>query len=177
MGRDPDAVVYAAEAGTCALSAWGGEPDRCRWCDSAVAAPASIWCGHVCEDEYARNHWWDHARPAAVVRDDERCVTCGLGSASPAEAKALLAFLIPRTRIEWARAWRRSEELADLLEQLAAVVALEVNHIEPRRGGGYAHGCHHHQANLETLCHRCHARVTARQQRARLQAVPGGRRT
>jgi hypothetical protein len=176
MGRDPDAVVYAAEAGACALSAWDGAPGRCRWCNAAVDAGA-IWCGHVCEDEYARNHWWDHARPTAVVRDEERCVQCGLGPASPAVAKALLAFLIPRTRLEWARAWRPPEELASLLEQLAEAVALEVNHIEPRQGGGYAHGCHHHQANLETLCHRCHARVTARQRRERLQVVTGGRRT
>ena len=176
MGRDPDAVVYAVEAGACVLSAWDGAPDRCRWCNRDVG-PGSIWCGHVCEDEYARNHWWDHARPAAVVRDHERCVQCGLGPASPAVAKALLAFLIPRTRLEWARAWRRPEVLAHLLEQLAEVVALEVNHIEPRRGGGYAHGCHHHQVNLETLCHRCHARVTARQRSEWPQVVAGGGRT
>jgi ferredoxin len=171
MGRDPLAVVYAAEAGACALSAWSGQADRCRWCDAAVAGD-SVWCGHVCADEYARNHWWDHARPATLVRDGERCVRCGLGPASCATAKALLAFLIPRTRLDWARAWR-SDELVHLLGALASASALEVNHIEPRRGGGYAHGCHHHQTNLETLCHRCHARVTAHQQHERRLAVVG----
>lgn len=41
--------------------------------------------------------------------------------------------------------------------------ALEVNHIEPRRGAGYRAGCHHHQALLETLCHAHHVEVTAAQ--------------
>lgn len=41
--------------------------------------------------------------------------------------------------------------------------ALEVNHIEPRLGRGYALGCHHHQDNLEPLCHLCHLEVTADQ--------------
>jgi len=43
--------------------------------------------------------------------------------------------------------------------------ALEVNHIVPRRGGGYANGCHHHQDGLETLCRECHVRVTTAQLR------------
>ena len=44
--------------------------------------------------------------------------------------------------------------------------SLEVNHRAPRRGGGYHAGCHHHPDGLETLCHRCHAEITAEQQRA-----------
>jgi 5-methylcytosine-specific restriction endonuclease McrA len=43
--------------------------------------------------------------------------------------------------------------------------ALEVNHIEPRRGAGYQGGCHHHLSNLETLCHDCHVAVTGAQRR------------
>lgn len=46
----------------------------------------------------------------------------------------------------------------------------EVNHIEPRRGGGYGPGCHHHLdpdqggvGGLEVLCHAHHAGVTAAQ--------------
>lgn len=41
--------------------------------------------------------------------------------------------------------------------------SLEVNHIEPRKGGGYANGCHHHLDGLETLCHNCHVLETTRQ--------------
>jgi hypothetical protein len=37
---------------------------------------------------------------------------------------------------------------------------LEVHHIDPRCGQGYAAGCHHHLDLLETLCHRCHVGVT-----------------
>jgi 5-methylcytosine-specific restriction endonuclease McrA len=44
---------------------------------------------------------------------------------------------------------------------------LEVNHIDPREGRGYAASCAHHLENLETLCRRCHAAVTARQARER----------
>jgi hypothetical protein len=42
---------------------------------------------------------------------------------------------------------------------------LEVNHIEPRRGKGYAWGCHHHPEKLETLCRTCHVDETTRQRR------------
>ena len=44
---------------------------------------------------------------------------------------------------------------------------LEVNHIEARNGMGYGVGCHHHQANLETLCHDCHLVMTKEQRRVR----------
>ena len=43
----------------------------------------------------------------------------------------------------------------------------EVNHIVPRRGAGYGRGCHHHQGNLEVLCHECHVRETTLQRRER----------
>ena len=39
----------------------------------------------------------------------------------------------------------------------------EVNHVVPREGKGYGRGCHHHQSNLEVLCHGCHAIETTRQ--------------
>lgn len=44
---------------------------------------------------------------------------------------------------------------------------LEVNHIVPRNGAGYGWGCHHHQTNLQTLCHSCHVKVTNAQAAAR----------
>lgn len=53
----------------------------------------------------------------------------------------------------------------------------EVNHREPRNGGGYGPGCHHHQhpgpdgrGGLEVLCRAHHAEVTAQQATARAAA-------
>mgnify|MGYP003950296153 CR=1 FL=1 len=45
---------------------------------------------------------------------------------------------------------------------------LEVHHVDPRRGQGYAAGCHHHLDLLETLCHACHVEVTNVQRRGLL---------
>lgn len=39
---------------------------------------------------------------------------------------------------------------------------LEVDHIEPRRGGGYATGCWHHQDGLQVLCSAHHREKTRR---------------
>jgi len=53
----------------------------------------------------------------------------------------------------------------------------EVNHIEPRNGGGYGPGCHHHleagpdgKGGLEVLCRRHHAEITAQQAATRAAA-------
>ena len=51
----------------------------------------------------------------------------------------------------------------------------EVNHVEPRNGAGYGAGCHHHQTNLQVLCHGCHVAETTRQTRERLGIPQGGR--
>ena len=76
-------------------------------------------------------------------------------------AKLLIRALIPMGPVDAARLWR-----APQWESLRQSCSLEVNHRVPRRGGGYHAGCHHHLEGLETLCHRCHAEVTAAQQRA-----------
>lgn len=49
--------------------------------------------------------------------------------------------------------------------------SLEVNHIEPRNGGGYGRGCAHHQDNLEALCAPCHQIETNRQRAERRSRV------
>ena len=53
----------------------------------------------------------------------------------------------------------------------------EVNHREPRNGGGYGPGCHHHlrpdendRGGLEVLCRAHHAEVTAQQATERAAA-------
>jgi hypothetical protein len=43
---------------------------------------------------------------------------------------------------------------------------MEVHHVDPRRGAGYAAGCHHHLDLLETLCRACHVAVTNEQRRS-----------
>lgn len=53
--------------------------------------------------------------------------------------------------------------IGDYTGSQRAEVPLEVNHIEPRNGKGYANGCWNHQENLETLCHNCHVGVTNQQ--------------
>ena len=40
---------------------------------------------------------------------------------------------------------------------------LEVNHVSPVLGKHSQNGCHHHLDGLETLCHDCHVKETARQ--------------
>lgn len=156
--RSLDTMRYLAQAGSCAQSAWSGQDECCRWCNEP-ARPGEGWCGLLCEDEYRRNHWWDQAREAALVRDGACCVRCGMGPDSPTLAKLLLRALIPMSTVEAARLWRSPEFRA-----LQAASGLEVNHRVPRRGGGYQAGCHHHLDQLETLCHPCHVAETNQQQ-------------
>ncbi len=75
-------------------------------------------------------------------------------------AKLFLRALVPMSAMGAAALWRSTEWLA-----LRQACALEVHHIVAREGHGYGAGCHHHLDGLETLCHRCHAVITAEQQR------------
>lgn len=159
--RVVDDERYLRQAGACRTSRWRGAAERCRWCDAPVA-PGFAWCGNRCEDEYRANHWWDHARRAALARDGHRCVRCGLGPGAEAAARALARVLLRLGPFDAARLWA-TEAWRDL--DLACQV--EVNHVVPRVGAGYGSGCHHHLDGLETLCHRCHAGVTTEQRRLR----------
>lgn len=49
--------------------------------------------------------------------------------------------------------------------------APEVNHIVPLVGSHRGWSCLNHEANLEVLCHDCHARVTREQRRSRAAAA------
>lgn len=102
---------------------------------------------------YDSNHYWNVARHAAIDRDEGACVRCG---------------------------WRLGEWYDHLLHNGQFVLWsrgnllregegnwLEVNHIIPREGRGYGTGCWHHLEGLESLCHRCHVKVTNRQRVAR----------
>ena len=157
MARDATADRYPAQAGTCPLSSWRGDPGRCRWCDEA-SRPGSAWCGSMCEDTYRANHWWDLARHATLAGDGRRCRRCGNGPDVVTTAKLLLRALIPMGPVDAARLWE-----SDQWWELVLACSVEVNHREPRHGRGYHSGCHHHLNGLETLCHRCHVAVTAGQ--------------
>jgi hypothetical protein len=159
MARDRTDVRYPRQAGDCSLSRWSGAADRCRWCDEP-AAPGFDWCSNLCEDTYRANHWWDQARAAALARDDHRCTTCGVGPDTIQVARLFIRAFIPMGPVEAAELWH-----SDQWFELVLASSVEVNHIVPRRGNGYGSGCHHHLDGLETLCHRHHVAVTARQQR------------
>jgi 5-methylcytosine-specific restriction endonuclease McrA len=64
--------------------------------------------------------------------------------------------------------WPRASSAALRRDKYACVRCgerrrLEVNHIEPIRGGPRTMSCLNHLDNLETLCHACHLIVTAQQ--------------
>lgn len=94
------------------------------------------------------------------MRDGDRCVRCALGPETPMLAKLLLRAVIPMGAMQAAALWRSTEWCA-----FRRACVLEVHHVVARSGRGYGAGCHHHLDGLETLCHGCHAAVTAEQQR------------
>lgn len=96
------------------------------------------------------------AREAALVRDAWTCVVCRRGPGAERIIASLLTFAL------WSPALVDRDELVDRFLAWSDA-RLEVNHIDPRRGQGYLAGCHHHQANLETLCRPHHVAVTRAQ--------------
>ena len=107
-----------------------------------------LWCcSPECTRRYQVNHFWGYARREAIRQAGGRCRMC------------------------WPVGHHGVVLASGAVAPLAAPVALEVNHIEPRRGRGYGNGCHHHQANLEPLCRPHHLGVTRLQRGRRVGAV------
>ena len=52
---------------------------------------------------------------------------------------------------------------------------MEVDHITPRNGMGYGLGCHHHQDNLQPLCHDCHVKIGVWRHGGPKEKVPSSR--
>lgn len=142
QGPDWKPLPYKTQReGTCGAC---GKPleGRNRWfCRSA---PGEQY-GDSCRHRFAINHWWGEASRAAIERDNWICRRCSSDLSHPAQSGGYDT---------------RSLDLRP-----------EVNHIVPRDGAGYGNGCHHHQDNLETLCHKCHLLTTAEQR----GHVPGGK--
>jgi hypothetical protein len=147
----------------CTASAWFGEPDRCRWCDKPLPRRRTRWCSTDCADAYRAEHVWSTARPAALDRDGHTCTRCGRGPG----ANAVLRLLNPRMGpAEWRRFAARHARLYDLWWRWTTFPGLEVHHLEPL-WGLRGDGCHHHAANLVTLCDACHLVETIRWRRIR----------
>ena len=149
----------------CDLAYGPNSEGRCHWCGEARPGRRYRWCSDECQAAAVCQHVWTHARAAALRRDVYTCVRCVGWPHLPRPAQLDYgidrgAYLIALAAWERERADRR----------------LEVNHIVPRRGAGYGSGCHHHLANLETLCHRHHVEETNHQRRT-LVTVSGERVT
>ncbi len=112
---------------SCTASAWKGDKDSCRWCNSMLPGMRRRWCSDECAASFGRNHWWTSASRAAVKRDGRRCVRCGATELDPRRRKGKTSS-----------------------------VYLEVHHKIPVKGRHSVSGCHHHLDGLETLCCDCH---------------------
>lgn len=138
----------------CTLFPYRGEPGVCDHCGNTLTGRQTRWCSPDCAKVFQVNHYWQLARKAALDRDGHRCVKC---SWAPGDLHA--TALRNGQLCIWS--WY------DLDRGRTVDNWLEVNHIRPLVGAGYQSSCAHHQANLETLCHRCHVRVTRRQRISR----------
>ena len=110
----------------------------CRVASCRVELPPrrTAYCSDRHAREFERNHLWFAARRVARRRAGYACERCGF---RPTDVRR-----DPEAR----RRFRRHE------------LRLEVNHVVPLAGAYRLVSCANHQANLEVLCHACHALVT-----------------
>lgn len=142
---------------------------HCDWCGLRLSGKRRRWCSDGCMKEFRRQHDWDTARDAALVRDGYKCQRCEVLTVGAFEEDwALLPSAPQRPRWEqyddegafqkaieeWSPRWKV------FTIRVVKPLMPEVNHKTPLVGQGYAWGCVHHSDNLETLCHRCHVQVT-----------------
>lgn len=149
-----DSRVFDDPVGRCNRC---GEPLPLR--KDGVRSLTRRWCSPVCDDTFWRNHMWTTARRFALLR-----------------AQLPLTERVARAELTDLLRWGGPlYSLRPRCERCHRAASLEVNHVLPRNGGGYGNGCHHHQTNLEPLCHPCHVAETTAQIRERLGIPEGGR--
>ena len=115
-------------------------------CDKPLTGRQTRWCSQKCAYVFLNQHQWSRAQRLALRRDKYTCQACGFTAAKRADRIGRMI-------------WRRRHH------------GMEVNHIHPLNGRGYQIGCVHHLDNLQTLCHKCHLEVTARQRTERVSAI------
>lgn len=143
----------------------------CFLCGGDLPAGMRRWCGARCSEAYWDNHGWGSARFRAIalarVGGPQGVVVCD-DCGGDAESRRCGSC-----RESWpCRAWADAQPKAYVPGHYPVTTAgAEVNHVEPRVGQGYHEGCHHHQTNLQVLCHTCHVAETTRQVRERRAAL------
>jgi hypothetical protein len=156
----PDPVKIAR---VCALSAWRGGGGRCRWCDAVLEGKRTSWCSDDHYRRFAEQHDWKVVARAAIARDGATCRRCGAKGKDDLLAGMLRAeSRVRRRRLDEYElaAFDRFGALLDRLNAERARVRLEVNHVDPLRGGRVWVDCAHHLDGVETLCHSCHVEET-----------------
>ena len=137
---------------------------RCNFCGNELpltkAGHQSLvkrWCSSRCSTIFDINHRWTAARFFAILR-------------------ARLPLIVEIARWDLNSVFDGSYRLPARCERCyGRTSSPEINHVVPRNGGGYSNGCHHHQTNLEPLCHPCHVAETTAQIRERRGLPPEGR--
>lgn len=62
----------------CPLSAWQGDPGRCRWRNEPLEpGTTSAFCGPRCRHEAEANHFFAKAKVFVLLRDNYQCRDCG----------------------------------------------------------------------------------------------------
>lgn len=176
--------------GVCSLMPTSVPEHCCNWCAGPLTGRQRRWCSQRCHDEYFDAHDWKAARRIRLEMDKYICRSCGVRTI-PMDSSVWFQHPERPTLPEFNRVdykvggevyraqWRQEDHDArkaidHWMRTYALPLSPEVNHRDPRVGEGYGFGCWNHQENLETLCHRCHSKVTKMQRHERIMRMADG---
>lgn len=74
--------IYEPKVRDCPLTPYFRQRGRCGTCGVQIADIGSGFCGDDCARVFVVNHNWEHARFAALHRDQHTCSRCGFHSTS-----------------------------------------------------------------------------------------------